>query len=119
MCWCPPQRAGGGGALCSTQLVPGGFTEGQIREEHYAQLRQVRAPAALFDSEILHRGAATPPLAETLEGPLGAPLGAGWVRTRGSRAYYYPLVSSCSVELCPHPRPNPSPNPNPNPNPDH
>eukprot|EP00908_Phaeocystis_cordata_P016911 Transcript_28233.p6 GENE.Transcript_28233~~Transcript_28233.p6 ORF type:complete len:194 (-),score=65.94 Transcript_28233:129-710(-) len=91
----PPQR-------CTTQLVPGGFTEGVIYDEHYGELRQLAAPAAVIDSEVLHRGAATPPLLPAPAGAgagvgegegngegngLGAPLGAGW-------------VSSCSVELC-------------------
>lgn len=51
----------------------------------------LQAPAALFDSEILHRGAPTPPLAAadgvSARDGVVAPLGAGW-------------VSSCSVELC-------------------
>ena len=131
------------GSHATTQLSPDGFTSGAIGEEHYANLTQAmvphnaaslpspslflsktlpmikfwQAPALIFDSEILHRGAATPPLGAAPaaaapssspvskeaarggggrgdgdgngDGPLGAaaPPGAGW-------------VSSCSVELC-------------------
>ena len=72
----------------TTQLVPSGFTRGQADAEHYAALAQEAAPALIFDSEILHRGAATQPAAAQggVAGCSGSH-GAGW-------------VSSCSVELC-------------------
>jgi len=46
--------------LCTTEIVPGGFTQGQVSEEHFEALEQARAPAVVLDSEALHRGAVTP-----------------------------------------------------------
>ena len=80
----------GFGVDCTTQLVPNGFTWGAVRDEHYAQLRDARAPALIFDSEILHRGAQTPAALQPrapVETPYVGLATAGW-------------VSSCSVELC-------------------
>jgi len=67
--------------LCTTQIVPGAFTEGEVAERHFSQIVQVRAPAIVVDSEVLHRGG------PTLPAPAGAPAPAGW-------------VSSLSLELC-------------------
>lgn len=47
-------------AQCTTQIVPGGFTEGDACDYHFPAIEQVRAPAILVDSEALHRGAETP-----------------------------------------------------------
>ena len=48
------------GAVCTTEVVPGGFTQGAVWPRHYTALRRVRAPAIIVDSEALHRGACTP-----------------------------------------------------------
>jgi len=47
------------GELCTTELVPGGFTEGGSEERHFDMIRRVRAPLVIMDSEALHRGSAT------------------------------------------------------------
>eukprot|EP00927_Polykrikos_kofoidii_P078721 TRINITY_DN75537_c0_g1_i1.p1 TRINITY_DN75537_c0_g1~~TRINITY_DN75537_c0_g1_i1.p1 ORF type:complete len:809 (+),score=99.11 TRINITY_DN75537_c0_g1_i1:34-2460(+) len=47
------------GAHCTTNVVPRGFTEGSVEAHHYEQFLEVRAPAIIFDSEMLHRGGAT------------------------------------------------------------
>eukprot|EP00929_Paragymnodinium_shiwhaense_P027312 TRINITY_DN16057_c0_g1_i1.p1 TRINITY_DN16057_c0_g1~~TRINITY_DN16057_c0_g1_i1.p1 ORF type:complete len:448 (-),score=58.01 TRINITY_DN16057_c0_g1_i1:143-1486(-) len=47
--------------FCTTNIVPGAFTEGVTGWDHYAGWRTVKAPALVFDSEMLHRGGATPP----------------------------------------------------------
>ena len=73
--------------LATTQLVPSGFTHGAIADEHYSRLVQAAAPALVFDSEILHRGAPTPTPAAAAADEAAAGAGDGW-------------VSSCSVELC-------------------
>jgi hypothetical protein len=46
-------------ACCTTEVVPRGFTEGRSREADYKQLLHVCSPCVVFDSEVLHRGAAT------------------------------------------------------------
>eukprot|EP00931_Biecheleriopsis_adriatica_P088147 TRINITY_DN62524_c0_g1_i1.p1 TRINITY_DN62524_c0_g1~~TRINITY_DN62524_c0_g1_i1.p1 ORF type:complete len:347 (+),score=71.84 TRINITY_DN62524_c0_g1_i1:56-1096(+) len=61
------------GTCCTTQIVPGGFTDGKTREEHYGQMTRARAPCILVDNEVLHRGAAN----------------------KSDR-----WVSTCSIELC-------------------
>eukprot|EP00937_MAST-01D_sp_MAST-1D-sp2_P001332 g1332.t1 len=69
--------AGETGAQCTTEIVgagAGGFARGAVRDEHYGALECARAPALIFNSELLHRGGAT---------------------AAGDR-----WVSSCSVELC-------------------
>ena len=74
----------------TTQLAPSGFTYGDVCDKDYARLQAAHAPALIFDSEILHRGAATPMPAARAPGRDAATEGAhgvGW-------------VSSCSVELC-------------------
>jgi len=63
---------------CTTEIVPYGFTHGVPNKEHYIAIQRASAPAIIMDSEILHRGAATPPATET---------SSAW-------------VSSCSVEIC-------------------
>lgn len=70
-------------AHATTELVPSGFTHGATRDTHYEALAPARAPAVIFNSEILHRGGATAPV----KAPTPAASGVGW-------------VSSCSVELC-------------------
>jgi len=67
--------------FCTTQIVPGGFTLGAISEDSFSSIRQVRAPAIVVDSEVLHRGARTPPVGADSCAPLG------W-------------VSTLSIELC-------------------
>eukprot|EP00929_Paragymnodinium_shiwhaense_P005737 TRINITY_DN10803_c0_g1_i1.p1 TRINITY_DN10803_c0_g1~~TRINITY_DN10803_c0_g1_i1.p1 ORF type:complete len:816 (-),score=122.60 TRINITY_DN10803_c0_g1_i1:50-2497(-) len=47
--------------FCTTNIVPGAFTEGEAGWDHYGKWRTVRAPALIFDSEMLHRGGATKP----------------------------------------------------------
>jgi hypothetical protein len=47
--------------LCTTEIVPGGFTLGQVQETCYSNVIQVSANAIVVDSEVLHRGAATKP----------------------------------------------------------
>eukprot|EP00929_Paragymnodinium_shiwhaense_P005738 TRINITY_DN10803_c0_g2_i1.p1 TRINITY_DN10803_c0_g2~~TRINITY_DN10803_c0_g2_i1.p1 ORF type:complete len:519 (-),score=75.29 TRINITY_DN10803_c0_g2_i1:280-1836(-) len=47
--------------LCTTQIVPGAFTDSEVWEEHFDKIAQVKAPAIIVDSECLHRGAPTPP----------------------------------------------------------
>lgn len=44
---------------CTTEAVPAGFAEGVAEDWHYSMLTQVSTPAFIFNSEILHRGAAT------------------------------------------------------------
>merc|ERR1719277_2884584 len=44
---------------CTTNVVPRGFTEGCTTWEHYERVVSVKAPAFIFDSEMLHRGAQT------------------------------------------------------------
>eukprot|EP00930_Biecheleria_cincta_P005390 TRINITY_DN106318_c0_g1_i1.p1 TRINITY_DN106318_c0_g1~~TRINITY_DN106318_c0_g1_i1.p1 ORF type:complete len:354 (-),score=47.11 TRINITY_DN106318_c0_g1_i1:173-1165(-) len=61
------------GECCTTQVVPGGFTDGQSWAEHYSQLICARAPCILVDNEVLHRGAPN----------------------KSDR-----WVSTCSIELC-------------------
>merc|ERR1719201_953969 len=58
------------GENCTTNVVPGAFTEGCADWEHYEEdkWKCVRAPALIFDSEMLHRGGQTK-------------LGAGWTTT--------------------------------------
>merc|ERR1712232_86493 len=46
--------------LCTTQLVPGAFTDGAVCSEHFEKIAQHQSPAILVDSECLHRGAPTP-----------------------------------------------------------
>lgn len=58
---------------CTTQLVPGAFTEGAASEEHFKMIKQARAPAILVDSEALHRGGPTPPATDAQYG--------GWMST--------------------------------------
>ena len=115
-------------ANATTQLVPSGFTSGAIGEEHYSALEQAKAPALIFDSEILHRGAETPPaptspaptspapdLSSQVAGREGAARGRGGgngdgggggtgVDGGGGSGRRPPpgagWVSSCSVELC-------------------
>lgn len=72
----------GEGSLVTTEVVPGGFTEGQAECAHYEQLESAGAPALILDGECLHRGAATPTARRS-----GAAGGLGW-------------VSTCSIELC-------------------
>lgn len=67
--------------FCTTQIVPGGFTQGAISEDSFSRIKQVRAPAIVVDSEVLHRGAPTPPVATDSCASLG------W-------------VSTLSIELC-------------------
>jgi len=67
--------------LCTTQIVPGGFTSGAVYSHHYDSIEQVRAPAIVVDSECLHRGA---PVAQM---PADTKVPAGW-------------ASSLSLELC-------------------
>ena len=45
-----------GDGLCTTEIVGGAFTDGEILPEHYAALESAAAPAVVFDSEVLHRG---------------------------------------------------------------
>ena len=40
-------------------MVPRAFSEGKASEADYARLLRVRSPCVVFDSEVLHRGAAT------------------------------------------------------------
>lgn len=61
------------GENCTTQLVPGGFTDGRTDPEVYAKLESASAPCLLYDNEVLHRGAAN--------------TSDRW-------------VSTCSIELC-------------------
>eukprot|EP00440_Ansanella_granifera_P012530 gb/GFBE01013615.1/.p1 GENE.gb/GFBE01013615.1/~~gb/GFBE01013615.1/.p1 ORF type:complete len:317 (+),score=64.99 gb/GFBE01013615.1/:1-951(+) len=61
------------GKCCTTQVVPGGFTDGKTWGEHYQQMVRACAPCILVDNEVLHRGAANP--------------SDKW-------------VSTCSIELC-------------------
>ena len=75
----------------TTQLVPSGFTFGDALAEHYAALEQAHAPALVFDSEILHRGAGTPP-------PPGRSVFGRAVAAHSIAAHWW--ASSCSVELC-------------------
>jgi len=44
---------------CTTNVVPGGFTEGAASWDDYEKLTQVNAPALIFDSEVLHCGGRT------------------------------------------------------------
>jgi len=48
------------GQLCTTEVVPEGFTEGSVQEEHFRKIRRASAPAIIVDSEALHRGAKVP-----------------------------------------------------------
>mmetsp|Transcript_89187 Transcript_89187/g.158059 ORF Transcript_89187/g.158059 Transcript_89187/m.158059 type:complete len:698 (-) Transcript_89187:66-2159(-) len=66
------------GAHCTTEVVPGAFTEGATEPHHFQQLTTATASALIMDSEVLHRGGAVPIL---------GPYGSQW-------------ASSCSVELC-------------------
>jgi len=61
------------GQCCTTQLIPGGFTNGQVAAQHYVKLKDASAPCLLYDNEMLHRGAAN---------------------SKDS------WVSTCSIELC-------------------
>lgn len=61
------------GVCCTTEIVPGGFTDGQTDWRHYEQLARASAPCLLYDNEVLHRGAANQ--------------SENW-------------VSTCSIELC-------------------
>jgi len=45
---------------CTTQVVPGAFTQGDIAPHHFDSIRQAKAPAIIVDSEALHRGGPTP-----------------------------------------------------------
>jgi len=76
--------------LCTTEIVPGGFTLGQVQDTHYSSVVQVSANAIVVDSEVLHRGAATKPSvpsspccdwASTLSLELCTP--SGWVAWNG------------------------------------
>ncbi|CAE8585592.1 unnamed protein product, partial [Polarella glacialis] len=67
------------GAFCTTQVVPGGFTEGVTSRNDYERLVTARSCALVFDSEVLHRGGAVP------KAPLGSV--GRW-------------ASSCSLEFC-------------------
>jgi hypothetical protein len=60
------EKGGGAGKVraatapnCTTNIVPGGFTEGASRAIHYKRIVIGRARALLFDSEMLHRGGST------------------------------------------------------------
>eukprot|EP00928_Gymnodinium_smaydae_P088827 TRINITY_DN72876_c0_g1_i1.p1 TRINITY_DN72876_c0_g1~~TRINITY_DN72876_c0_g1_i1.p1 ORF type:complete len:807 (-),score=161.93 TRINITY_DN72876_c0_g1_i1:78-2498(-) len=69
------------GELCTTEIVPEGFTEGSVGDADFQRIMRVRAAAIVVDSEVLHRGAATPP------STAGAAGSDEW-------------VSSLSLELC-------------------
>lgn len=77
----------GGEARCTTQIVPRGFSSGAVRAADYGRLKQVRAPAIVYDSEALHRGGPTPPAPAAASNGVDSDPAAGW-------------VSSCSIELC-------------------
>eukprot|EP01065_Artemidia_motanka_P039437 TRINITY_DN4835_c0_g1_i1.p1 TRINITY_DN4835_c0_g1~~TRINITY_DN4835_c0_g1_i1.p1 ORF type:complete len:781 (+),score=107.60 TRINITY_DN4835_c0_g1_i1:81-2345(+) len=47
-------------ARCTTQIVPGAFTQGHAAQEHFGLIERVSAPAIIVDSEMLHRGGPTP-----------------------------------------------------------
>ena len=47
-------------ALCTTEVAPAAFTDGEVRPEHYEALERAGAPAIALDSECLHRGGGTP-----------------------------------------------------------
>lgn len=49
------------GEKCTTEIVPGAFTEGASSSSDFDAIVRASAPAILVDSEVLHRGAATPP----------------------------------------------------------
>ena len=106
--WKPCQRR-----KCTTQVVQRGFSGGEVRPAHYALLVQVAAPAVIVDSEILHRGGATPPAppppaAPPTAGGMGVGVGMGMggggahldVDLAPRLALGAGWVSSCSVELC-------------------
>jgi len=57
--------------LCTTQMVPDGFTQGQVEEGHYKLVKQVAAPAVIVDSEALHRGAPTASHPKDSRAPVG------------------------------------------------
>lgn len=46
---------------CSTKIVPRGFTQGTCDDDHYTAWTQVSAKCVIFDSEVLHLGAAVGP----------------------------------------------------------
>lgn len=48
------------GEKCTTEIVPGAFTEGASSSAHFDAVMRASAPAIVVDSEVLHRGAATP-----------------------------------------------------------
>jgi hypothetical protein len=85
-------------ANATTQLVPSGFTRGRVAEEHYSGLTQAGTPALIFDSEILHRGAETPPPPPPPSSPQGGIGGSGDIGGGGGHGAGW--LSSCSVELC-------------------
>jgi len=70
--------------MCTTEVVPGAFTQGAYQDCHFQQIRRARAPVIVVDSEALHRGAATAP-ATAAPASFGAR--PGW-------------VSTLSLELC-------------------
>jgi len=45
---------------CTTEIVPGAFTEGASTSGSFEAIVRASAPAIIVDSEVLHRGAATP-----------------------------------------------------------
>lgn len=49
------------GQVCTTNIVPGAFTEGCSDWSHYNSWKKLKAPAIIFDSEVLHRGDCTSP----------------------------------------------------------
>mmetsp|Transcript_59051 Transcript_59051/g.136192 ORF Transcript_59051/g.136192 Transcript_59051/m.136192 type:complete len:177 (+) Transcript_59051:353-883(+) len=44
---------------CTTEVVPGAFTQGGVAAWQYRHLRQASSPSILCDGEVLHRGGRT------------------------------------------------------------
>ena len=63
---------------CTTEFVPGGFTRGDVDDDHYGRVARAEGARALVgNGEVLHRGAATGGAwASTLSIELCSP--AGW-----------------------------------------
>jgi len=71
-------KAKGQGESCTTEVLPGGFTEGSHEtSEHFKRLVRSKGKAVIMDSEVLHRGAAGRP---------------------GDSSKNW--VSTCSIEIC-------------------
>ena len=120
--------------------MPRAFSEGKASEADYARLLRVRSPCVVFDSEVLHRGAATGGVslataalspATTTPSPAITTTPSPAITTHHHPASLPPPSqtgawgSTCTAQLCSasgwpvrHSNPTPTPTPTPPPTPE-